>query len=361
MHFCVFYKKDAIVPYLFGTANLTCLYHYVIPAIVNICVVLYLARFDFPHRQNLSLGFYKGSVLMFTIYLAVFSNALSNIILAAYVSIALLMRFISVPKYWKRFKQFCMDNKLYISILIVWCIALFFEANGGRAHGIGKGILSLPVLETLKLFATTAAQISKSVIAFAAIMIAISFFAYRRINNSFYRKSGVMYVSISAISFLYLVLICAKAAPSYITRSDVFISFIIWSVLLICFSTAYVLKNYPKLTYVVPIFLLYFLMQASIGIGSYAENTMGRVNPKICDQIDNDIIQQIKEADQAGQTEMVLFVPKGDNRDNWPHPMYMGGNISRTLYKHGLISKPMKITIQPDPSINEKYHIAIPK
>ena len=58
---------------------------------------------------------------------------------------------------------------------------------------------------------------------------------------------------------------------------------------------------------------------------------------------------------------MILVVPKGDDRDNWPHPMYMGGNISRTLYRHGIITQPLKITIKPDTKMNEKYHIAIPK
>lgn len=361
LHFCLFYKKEAIVPYLFGTVNLTCLYHYIIPVIVNLCLVLYFAKYDFPNRQNRSLTLAKGSVLVFVIYLAIFSNALSNIVLTSYISCVLLMRFISSPEYRKDFKGFLKDNKLYFSILIVWIIALFFEANGGRAHGIGRSIFSLPVLQTLKLYASTVAQISKSVAIFAVVMAGAALYIRRRISDIFYYKIGILYIGISVISFVYLILVCAKAEPGYIARSDVFISFIIWTVLFICFTVAYILKNCPKVTYVLPIFLLYFTMQASVGVGSYSENTMGHVTPKICYQIDNEIIQQVKDADQAGQSEMTLLVPKGDNKDNWPHPMYMGGNLSRTLHKHGIISKPMKITIQPDPSINEKYHIAIPK
>ena len=58
---------------------------------------------------------------------------------------------------------------------------------------------------------------------------------------------------------------------------------------------------------------------------------------------------------------MILYVPKGNNIDNWPHPMYMGKRISNTLYKHGLISKLIKIKIQPDETLNQKYNIDIPK
>lgn len=361
LHFCLFYKKDAVVPYLFGTVNLTCLYHYIIPAVVNLCVVFYLARFDLPHRQNKSLTLGKGSILILAIYLAIFSNVLSNIILASYVICILLMRFLSSGGYRKNLKGFFKDNRLYVAILILWIIALLFEANGGRAHSIGKGILSLPVPQTLKLYTTTVAQISKSVAIFAVVMVGVALYIRRRISDIFYYKIGILYIGISVISFAYLILVCAKAEPGYIARSDVFISLIIWTVLFICFTVAYILRNCPNVTYVLPIFLLYFTMQASVGVGSYLENTMGHVNPKICYQIDNEIIQQVKDADQAGQSEMTLLVPKGDNKDNWPHPMYMGGNLSRTLHKHGIISKPMKITIQPDSSINEKYHIAIPK
>jgi len=39
----------------------------------------------------------------------------------------------------------------------------------------------------------------------------------------------------------------------------------------------------------------------------------------------------------------------------------MGNALSRTMYKHGLISKQLKITIEPDLDMNKKYHISIPK
>lgn len=81
------------------------------------------------------------------------------------------------------------------------------------------------------------------------------------------------------------------------------------------------------------------------------------LSPEECISVDYDIIQQVQAADRNGDSEVVLRVPKGDDHDNWPHPVYMGKAFSRTLYKHGLTSKPMNITIQPDIQMNEKYHI----
>ena len=84
---------------------------------------------------------------------------------------------------------------------------------------------------------------------------------------------------------------------------------------------------------------------------------MRNIAPYKCVNVDNDLINQIVTADKNGKTEMQLVVPKGDNRDNWPHPKYMGGNISRTLYSHGIISKNIKITVKPDENMNRNYHL----
>lgn len=358
MHFCLFYGKGKTTAYLLGTVNLTCVYHYVIPALVNVCMVLYFARFDFPHRQKRELSLVQGSILFLSLYLAIFSNALSNIILITYIVCVGLMQVFKDRDYWGNCEAFFKENRLYLGILIVWLIALLFEANGGRARDIGKGIFDLPVAATWHFFVATVLQISKSVAIFGALLVCASVYVSYKRKDCFYGKLLFVWLAASFISFVYLLLLCSKAEPAYFARSDVFISFIIWSVLFICLSAAYLLVKMPKLSYLLPICVLFFTMQASIG-GSFTENIMGQIDPKICYQIDNDIIQQVQEADREGKSEMVLRVPKGDNKDNWPHPMYMGGNLARTLYKHGLISKPIKITIQPDTSINEKYHIKV--
>ena len=58
-----------------------------------------------------------------------------------------------------------------------------------------------------------------------------------------------------------------------------------------------------------------------------------------------------------GMEEMILVVPKGDDRDNWLHPIYMGNNFSKTLFMHGIITQGMKITVKPDVNVNLKYHL----
>lgn len=359
LHFSLFYGKSQFVAYLFGTVNLTCLYHYAIPAIVNISLVLYFSYFDLFNNGLMNLK--KRSLLFFLIYMAIFSNVLSNIILTSYIAGVLLVRLFDNKGYNSNYRQFIKANRGYIGILLVWVIALFFEANGGRAHYIGKGFMALPVYETFQSFIVTISHINKGVIILGLCMVGIAVYLSRKYENIIYYKILKLYLLVSVISASYLILVCAKAGPGYINRSDVFFSFIIWTLLIICYSIACVVKIKPDLGVLVPCALLFFVIESGIGVQSFRENTFGNINPDICYKIDKALIQQIQAADNGGQTEIVLRVPKGKSKNNWPHPMYMGNDLSRTLYKHGLISKPIKVIIQPDLAINQQYHIDVPK
>lgn len=359
LHFVLFYEKSSPVAYLFGSGNLTCIYHYVIPALVNLCVVLYLARFDIAHEAlNLTPG--RRSVLVFCLYLAIFSNALSNIILAAYVGSLLAFRFFAHLKARGSYKAFAKENAFYLGIIVIWLLALVFESQGGRAHDIGQGLTFSRIFETGTIFWSMITRLNVDVVVVGVLFIAAALYSRYRKKDKGYLLIG-MYLGTSLISGLYLVFLCAKAGPGYIGRSDVFMSFIIWTVLWMSLSLAYALKHYGKGIFIVPLLVLFFAVEAGLGPRGYAESTVGQVPPSICYEIDYNLIEQIQAADRDGKTEMVLRVPKGDNRDNWPHPMYMGGKISRTLYKHGLIFRNIKIKIQPDAAMNKQYHIAVPK
>lgn len=359
-HFVLFYEKSSPVAYLFGSGNLTCIYHYVIPALVNLCVVLYLARFDIAHEAlNLTPG--RRSVLVFCLYLAIFSNALSNIILTAYVGSLLAFRFFAHLKAQGSYKAFAKEHAFYIGIIVIWLLALVFESQGGRAHDIGQGLTFSRIFETGTIFWSMITRLNVDIVVVGALFIAAALYSRYRKKDETYDSLLRMYLGTSLISGLYLVFLCAKAGPGYIGRSDVFMSFIIWTVLWMSLSLAYALKHYGKGIFIVPLLVLFFAVEAGLGPRGYAESTVGQVPPSICYEIDYNLIEQIQAADRDGKTEMVLRVPKGDNHDNWPHPMYMGGKISRTLYKHGLISRNIKITIQPDEAMNKQYHIAIPK
>lgn len=164
-----------------------------------------------------------------------------------------------------------------------------------------------------------------------------------------------------AFVFIYLVLVCSKAGPSYISRTDVEIGILFWYILIFGLSLAYLLMEHPKWVLVAPLVTLFILVEIVNGRSAFMESNFGRVSPSICYEVDMDILNQIQLADQSESTELELHVPKGDNRDNWPHPNYMGKNICNTLYRDGIISRTFKIKIVPDVNMNKKYHIPVPK
>ena len=367
-HFLVFKGKAGANPFLLGSINLTCIFHYLIPALWNACLVLYFWQYRITGALRFSGDLRKRSFLYIAIYLAIFSNILSSIILSSYVGACLAKKFIQQRIRTKQaFFVYLNENRFFVIILVVWLISLFLEANGGRSRAIGASIAHLPLYETGMVFIGVFKHINKYFAGtFIFVIAAVGIYCYKS-KNLLQKKVLRNEMSILLFALLgtgaYLLLVCAKAGAGYVGRSDVIICLFFWILLSMFSGGAYIAAGWNRMTLLLPFLLLFFTVQAIYSSRDtyYAEITMGRIDPAICCQIDKDLINQIITAEQEGKTEMILVVPKGDNRDNWPHPMYMGGNISKTLHRHGIIRYPISIKIQPDTSMNAKYHIPVPK
>ncbi len=313
----------------------------------------------------------KCSILLIILYLAVFSNILSSIILISYICICLVWKVMhnySCLHTKSALIDFVRENRFFILILAVWFISLVYEANGGRSHQIGKSIMQLPADDAAMAFFKVVKQLN---IRFICLLGAVSIAAgcvFRKYKgtetNDAIKQTCVFLIAAMAMTGMYLLLVCAKSAPSYMGRSDVVIGIFFWVILLLFSASAYIIKQYPKIFIILPFVVLFLAVETmgSKGIdGHYAEITMRRAAPSIAVQIDEELLENIMAADRMGMREMTLVVPKGDNIDNWPHPTYMGNNISRTLYMHGIISRPLSITVQPSAEMNKKYCIPVPK
>lgn len=365
-HFVILKKTGVNSQYLLGSANLTCFYHYTVPGILNLCLVEYFMLNEFSLKSFTEKNMITKSIVLLGIYLAIFSNVLHSIIFIAAVMAYLILEYwkeLLCPNCWKALIK---ENYFWLGIVLVWLVSLVFEMSGGRAHGIGRDLMQLPIKQTMLTFWGASKSFNSFLL--AGIFILLVLFAYwlhkKRLTSEvvkIVRFQCLQLVVAIGILIIYLVLVCAKASPGYIGRGDVLVGPLGLLLIAIFLASSAIIKKHTKLVLVLPIALLVFSVEALSPKSAYAESTMNRVNPRICYAIDNDLINQIVSADKAGKTEMILVVPKGDDRDNWPHPMYMGGNISRTLYRHGIITQPLKITIKPDTKMNEKYHIAIPK
>jgi hypothetical protein len=363
-HFLMFKDNEANNIFLFGSPNLNCVFNYLIPALLNAGIVLYFWQHDISGSFSVKDNLGKASIMFFMLYLAIFSNVLQNIILVSYVVVCLVMKLNRNIFHLLSAKKYLYENKFFIGILAVWFIALIFEANGGRSDQIGASLWQLPFSQVWETLTSVLKHTNRSFLIVSVLIVIIAMLSSflcknKGMNEIRLHRSMLLFFMAGVLSAVYLFILCAKANPTYIGRGDVLIGIVFWLFLLVALSGAYVLKRYGKSLLIVPLLMFVLIVEVLAGSGSYMIATTGQIAPAVCAEIDRDIINQVIAADKAGKKEMILVVPKGDNIDNWPHPLYMNRNFSRLLYWHGIISKPIQITMQPDVEMNSKYHIPV--
>ena len=360
-HFVVFASKNSTI-HLFSSFNLTCCFYYVLPALVNATLVLYLLTFyNFLVETNIK----QNGFLVLAVYLAIFSNIFHSIILSTFILVQLIFFYLEESHKTlnlQHIKRFIQNNASWFVILIIWLVSLLFEANGGRANQIGYSIVSLPIKATLVSLGYLLKQTYKGFGITFLIVVCLAGISYIKCKNKQSKeliyRNGVIKFAICSVSILsYEILVCAKAVPSYIANGNVVFSFLFYLFLLLCFSLSFLLCKHSKVIPVLP--LLCFIVGIFVFNNDtrFIESTYRNTAPNKCVLVDKDLIEQIVKADRAGKKEMVLTVPKSNTKDNYPHPNYLGRNISRTLYKHGIIYGNIKITVKPDVKMNLKYRL----
>lgn len=361
-HFLFFRSSRESNIYLFGSVNLTCYMHYVVPNLLNAALVLFFAT-----KQNLqewfsqALPIQKGALIL-VLYFAIFSNLFNNSILGIFFLSLLFLSFLrksGTPL--TRLKAVCAENRFIGWTAVVWFFSLACEATGGRARGIGKH--PLYIKESLEYLGITFSHTGKYMLIVALLIILGALYAYRKSRKAgqnlwspaemhLFRAFGLSLFGILA----YTVLLCSKAGFGYITRPDVVYGscFYILCLLFLCLSAT--LRHLKWTEIGLPLFTVLVVLLSSYSKYPLEYSTMGRVSPADAIQVSQNILEQVLQADKENKTEMILVVPKGDNNDNWPHPNYIGHCLRDTLSSHGLIQRKMEIEIKVEPEMNKQYY-----
>lgn len=350
---------------MFFANNLTCYFHYLMPALINSALVLYLLTIkNFLNESDI----FKNGLIILWFYLAIFSNIFHSIILISFICVELLYSFLQNIKYKKismnDFKNFVYKNAAWFIVIIIWLISLLFEANGGRAESIGRSILELPVKQTVKILIHLLKQTSNEFLVLFLTSLIISVFIYlskrNKTETDFYYKNIIFRLFLySSITLIFIVLVSAKTQDpgTYIGNSQVVFSFLFYIFIILLFSIGYVFQNLPKLLALLPL-LCFIIFAYTFNADKHLfTGDMGGLSAYKCILVDNYLIEQIVSADKAGKNEMELKVPKGINKANWPHASFLGPAISRTLYTHGIINKNLKINIKADENLNKEFHL----
>lgn len=358
----------------FWATDFDCYFHYIIPGLLNATLVMFLAtssKFTSEWKEK-SLQ-YKG-VFLIAVYFALFSSPQLSIILASYSIIQVIM--VVFQNYQQQGKRlFSMDFfkeiSVYFGIIVVWLISIIFDMHGRRAAGVSaanNGGLLTQLKSTIHSFGALLDNQNKKILLLLLLLVIFTLVIslYRLDRDK--EKQRVLaqlleFLSCLALSFVYLMLAYSKAGAGYAGRIDAMWAVIMYFLVLVSVSFAYLLSKYRVVKVVTPL----VLVLATLIVANFdylpAPANVGGYDAVTARNVDNYIINQITQADRNGKAKVTVKVPLGpgkvtpkDPSSNWPHAYYMAKWLQNTLYSHGIIRNRIEITIKPDKQLNKRFY-----
>lgn len=367
LHFLPFMKTLAGNAFMYvSSMNVTCVFYFTIPALLNASLVLLFVSRDYIEKANVGQMLKEPKlwygILLLMVYLAINSNMYQSILLIAYIASTLLIEYIKGGV--KSFLDVSRKNIMWLGVIFVWLLSLLMESQGGRAASVQfSGSFLSAVGETVIVLVNTIKGLnSLYIFIFIAIeSAAFILFLFSRKTSADgereYVRLTVIYLISLLVTVAYLVLLCARTGGYRINRGDIFSGILFYVMMLVWTSLVYVMNKSKALIIIMPIVIYILLFETIFNAKSYREINTSNYSSAVVEQISNDILEQILLADSQGQTAMELYVPVYDSNDNWPICTYGGKRISRTLFAHGMIGKEIEITIVPTYDMNEKYNL----
>lgn len=362
--------------YLLKEVNVTCIYHYTIPAFLNISVVLFLMNHEAQGKQILCLNnSYLNFILIICLYLCIFSNLFINCVLLSYASFIILN--CSVQEFRNKistkdsFISVLKGNYQYLLLIVVWGLSAYLESKGGRAASLGiKAPFTFNRVEQAfsYFFSTTidAIGIKKAHIILLLACTALANLALirkiltKKIQNqdkTFLYNQIMLCWMISFIIF-YQILLSVKTDCWYQQRSSVMLCWFIWILLEFFLCLFYINRFISHISAFVSLILIILSCNLLIQKPVFEEtNMLPNTNILAVKKFSNDIVDRLKKAEQQEFTELKLQVPNFKRNDNWPLGVYAGDAIANTLRKHGIIKRKLKVVIVPDNQINKYYSL----
>lgn len=360
-HFLILRSAENQNRYMLLTENTCTHFYYVLPNLMNCMLVLWLID-DQKLKHLLAQEYYvRKSIFIVLAYFCMFSNLWAGMIGGIYAGTALLIALAQAPKKEKGWVGRCLrDNATLVLLLALWGLAQWFEFNGRRAGQLKNLHFSETIRQTLSAARPVLASVSYPFRWMAVLVLAVG------IGVTLWKKRrGEMALALHALITapliaVYLVLSCAVSAPGYITRPDTFygLFFFVMLVILVCFRQ--VMRHLPRFRIVVPLCLIVLAVECNTQDVTFRNSMYFDLPASVCYRVDNDILNQLKSAVDAGESETVLYVPRFNTDNNWP--IMTGKSIRKRipmhLYKMGLLERNITVTeIIPSEDKNREFNI----
>ena len=358
LHFLIFRQGDSDNTYLLYCIDLNCYYNYLLPALLNASLVLFMIKNDkMDALQNNGL-FYVA------IYFAIFSNLVDSIILTVYAGSMLICNFVKQAKCKFNWKKCMKSNRIYFLIIVFWGISAVFELSGGRAALAAADTTPFleKILAVLKGTVVVFSWMHKMFILLAGALVLGAFALWiaekekKELEDSFL-KQVLFWGLMIFVTIIYTVVICAKVSVGNIYRSEYLFALFFFVLVALMFCLAYILRKKPKAVVLLPLGLCILSTYINTNLHTFKESNYLNVSGKLCMQMSKDLVNEMIEADKAGKTDIELKVSLSGQDANWPQSYAMGDSMAITLYKHGIVSRMLDVTIVPSEEYNNRYQI----
>ena len=363
--------------YLFWAHNVTCIFNYTIPVLLNAALTIYLMT---EKETICNASYIKKGFILLGIYLCINSNMFASIILSAWAGSELLesiyknigkLRINKIQE--KDSIKSCMikivttkENLFCAAIVVLWLAEILIEYKGGRAAAVGSGISMSLILESAGAFAHSVMTIrtlfllSIGLFLLTGVMVSTWGGKYNNIifeSYNTYISSLVKSVICMFLTAIYLILLSAVAGTRYISRPDVLFTWLFWLMFIGFMSLGQICVCIPRSIMALPLMIYIIVFETIISTKTYSEINTSGYAPATVKLIDDFIINQVKEADKAALNDMTIYVPEYDTTDNWPIAAYGANRITSALYQHGIVSRYIHATIVPDKTVNSELKI----
>lgn len=375
LHFLMYKNEWLENVHLLWATDVTCLFHYTISALLSACLVMFFLKKEVVEGEDVSVGAWQGKYgflrageLFLLVYLAIFSNMFNNIILAAFAGVHALMALIygwdKKSSFSDRLKLWLQRKWIFVTIVSMWLVAIVFQTRDPRnANARGQGATG-SVSGAIKTYVTNFTSINKMAALIMVVMAGIAVVVFvkgrKPAEHSVLGRITVEIVLSFLITSVYLIILCGVASPGYLSRNDVKIGLFFYILLEIAVLFGWAmgaLKN-EKLALVLPMLTFILTAQAMNYCKPYRDFNKDSFSYEQELLISTDLMNQFIAADEAGLDEFDLHVIVNPNADdNWPYPSYAGDLIGDALFRHGVISRPIKAVTVFDEKKNKELGI----
>ena len=367
-HFWVFRTADYGNSYLFRCLDLNCYYNYLLPALLNAILLMYMM--GNPHFDKLMADAEPAKIGIFyvLVYFAIFSNLVTSGILAAFAGSHLLLNLLKTIRKFK-LADYIRQNTNWLVILVMWIISAIYELSGGRASSAASHSLLSQIREAAYYLKDVLYESNPlfwlSVFAIAGLAVAQFLLTKKKSEDEATVVQYLIPLIVACVALLiYMLSLCAMVLPSYIYRSEYQFPLFFYGFLVVFLALGYLLKKQPKLMLALPLLLVFLASDINTNNKTFADSLMSDYGSEVCANISRDILGQYVAADEAGLTEITIHVPMHvadpDTEDNWPHSIALLDRIGRALYEQGILSHPISATFVADPAVNQQYRLPIP-